>query len=127
MKPFSLLLVIIAAMFVAPITSVKADDDIPIFIEDGGSNQGGPIFHAPARIPIICVFNKSVSSLFVLFHYNLGAVSVEIENQTTGEYYLSNVDATAGLMIFPVSGNSGRWRISFMLTSNVFYYGEFEI
>ena len=63
----------------------------------------------------------------VNYLYDLGSVTVEIENQTTGEYCQSVVNALAGPMPFIISGTSGHWRISFTLSSGIFYYGEFDI
>lgn len=86
-----------------------------------------PVCHrAPAHVPIIC-FLEDDSFLLVNFLGNLGSVSIEIENQTTGEYNQTTVNALAGPTSFPISGTSGHWVISFSLPDGVLYYGEFEL
>ena len=108
----------------------KADDgdvQIPVNVGDGGTNNGGPTHHAPVLIPISATYYSSLSSIVVNYLYDLGSVTVEIENQTTGEYCQSVVNALAGPMPFFISGTSGHWRITFTLPSGVSYYGEFDI
>ena len=84
------------------------------------------IHRAPAQIPISC-FLEDNASLMVFFLADLGSVSVEIENQTTGEYNQTTMNALAGPALFPISGTSGHWTITFTLTSGVRYCGEFDI
>lgn len=72
-------------------------------------------------------FLQENSFLVVTFLADLGTVSVEIENQTTGEYNQTTMNALAGPALFPISGTSGHWTITFTLTSGVRYCGEFDI
>ena len=113
-----------------PNWSSKADGgdvQIPVNVGDGGTNNGGPTHHAPMLVPISAVYYSSLSSIVASYLYDLGSVTVEIENQTTGEYSQSVVNALAGPMPFIISGTSGHWRVSFTLSSSVCYYGEFDI
>ena len=61
----------------------------------------------------------------VNFLFNLGYVSVEIENQTTGEYDQTVVNAQEGPMLFPISGTAGQWAITFTLPGGVVLNGYF--
>ena len=124
-----ILLLAAALLLTIPCTVVYAGDDDPIdvVIGDGGSYGGGQGHHAPALIPISATYYPSITSIVVNYLYDLGSVTVEIENQTTGEYSQSVVNALAGPMPFIISGTSGHWRISFTLSSGVCYYGEFDI
>ena len=124
-----ILLLAVALLLAVPCTFIYAGDDDPVdvVIGDGGSNCGGRPHHAPALIPISATYYPSTTSIVVNYLYDLGSVTVEIENQTTGEYCQSVVNALAGPMPFIISGTSGHWRISFTLSSGIFYYGEFDI
>ena len=101
------------------------DDPIVIPMETLGGETGGS--RSFTAIPITATYYSSLSSIVVNYLYDLGSVTVEIENQTTGEYSQSVVNALAGLMPFIISGTSGHWRVSFTLSSSVCYYGEFDI
>lgn len=83
------------------------------------------IHRNPQQVPITCVCLSQ--ALEVSFLSNLGAVSVEIENETTGEYTHTVVNAVAGPMVFPISGNAGFWTITFTLSNGAVYYGDFVI
>ena len=69
----------------------------------------------------------SASSILVNYQIDLGSVTIEIENLTTGEYSQTLVNAIAGPMLLPISGTAGQWTITFTLPSGVVYYGEFII
>lgn len=101
-------------------------DETDIIIGEVGSG-GGTIFHAPALVPIQALYYPSLSTIYVNFLYDLGTVSVEIENETTGAYSQSVINATQGVHPFLISGASGHWTITFTLSNGVVFYGEFTI
>ena len=110
----------------APVWSVRAqsgEDPITIPIEEGGSNGSGPTFRGPT--PMSCVLHQTTSVIEVYFLNDLGSVSVEIENQTTGEYSQTQVNAQAGPMFFPITHTTGLWSIVFTLENGIQYFGEF--
>lgn len=98
-----------------------------IIIGEGGSGGGSPIHYAPAQVPIQAAYYSSHSTVFVNFVYDLGFVSVEIENLTTGEYSQTTVNATQGVHPFVVSGQTGIYEIVFTLSGGQVYQGSFEI
>lgn len=98
---------------------------IPILRDTGIEYSVPP--KAPGIAPLNCFYYSAVSTIITNFHYDLGLLSVEIENHTTGEYDISNVNVLAGTMAFPISGTPGHWLIRFTLPSGVQYYGEFDI
>ena len=125
-----IVLLLSALLLLVPSWPVKADGgdvQIPVNVGDGGTNNGGPTHHAPVLVPISAVYYSSLSSIVASYLYDLGSVTVEIENQTTGEYSQSVVNALAGPMPFIISGTSGFWRITFTLSPGSVYYGEFVI
>ena len=114
----------------APFHEARADGDdeqILIYVGEGGTNNQGPTFHAPTLVPMSCYYSAALSSILVNYQFDLGAMVVEIENQTTGEYSQTLVNALAGPMILPISGTAGHWTITFTLSSGTVYYGEFTI
>lgn len=129
MKKLLFFLSVFLIMFV-PFQEIRADGDdnqIPISFDEGGTNGQGPIYHVPALVPITGYYSSTLSTIVVNFPFNLGYVSIEIENQTTGEYSQSLVNALAGPMLLPISGTVGQWTITFTLASGTVYCGEFAI
>lgn len=123
-------LIILLGVFFSCATSFALPDGegstpIPI-LEDNSLEHAVPP-KSPAQIPMDCVYYPSLTSIATTFHYDLGTVSVRVENQTTGDNYQVKVNALAGPMILPISGISGRWRIIFILANGVKYRGEFWI
>ena len=125
-----ILLFLVALLSCAPLMSAQSgggDDPVIIFIGEGGSVGSTPIIHAPAIIPIEAAYYPSMSTIMVNFLYPLGIVSVEIENQTTGTYAQTNVNASQGVHPFLISGTAGHWTITFTLSNGKVYFGEFDI
>lgn len=100
---------------------------IDIIITEGGNEGGMPGYYAPILIPIEAAYYPSMSTIMVNFLYPLGIVSVEIENQTTGTYAQTNVNASQGVHPFLISGTVGHWTITFTLSNGKVYFGEFDI
>lgn len=104
--------------------SVKADGEVDIILVNP-SPDPDVVHRGPESAPITC---QAYSDLILLFFYSsLGNVLIEVENLTTNEYNQTVVNAQAGPMIFPISGNSGLWSITFSLSTGARYYGEFNI
>ena len=98
-----------------------------IIVGEGGSGEGTPSHKASVPVPITAAYNASLSTIMVNFLFDLGYVSVEIENQTTGEYDQTVVNAQEGPMLFPISGTAGQWAITITLSVGSVYLGIFEI
>ncbi len=102
------------------------EDTIPIIIND--ENYGGsPIIRAPGTIPIEAAYYPSLSCVLVSIAFDLGSISVEIENLTTGAYSQATVNATQGVHPFLISGDVGAYEIMFTLSDGRVYFGSFEI
>lgn len=93
----------------------------------GTTPANSEIPKGPIQVPIDCVYYSDGSTIGVVFQENLGYVSVEIVNQTTGEYTQTTINSADGSAICPISGNPGFWTITFSLSDGTMYYGEFEI
>ena len=121
------LFILIAALFFAllPLASIScfANEDEPLPIVIGDPNPGGgPIFYAPAQIPIGAVVYPSLCTIVVDFLFDLGSVSIEIENLTQ-----TTLNATQGAHPILFSGDSGIYEITFTLSNGHIYWGTFEI
>ena len=127
MKKFFLFIMLLCLSAPIMVAQTGGDDPIGILIGEGGVGVGGPSHHAPALIPISAAYYASLSTIVVNFQFNMGSVSVEIENETTGEYTQTTVNALAGPMPFLISGTAGHWIITCTLSNGVQYYGEFEV
>jgi Protein of unknown function (DUF3244). len=102
-------------------------DPITIIIGEFGDTGGSPSHHALALIPIQAAYYSSITTILVDFLFDLGSVSVEIENQTTGSYSQTTVNATQGVHPFMISGDMGDYTITFTLSNGHVYIGEFSI
>lgn len=123
-------LIILLGVFFSCATSFALPDGeggTPILILEDNSLEHAVPPKSPAQIPMDCVYYSSLTSIATTFHYDLGSISVEIENQTTGENNQITVKALAGQMIFPISASQGHWVITFTLQGGVIYYGEFNL
>lgn len=102
-------------------------DPLEIIISEGGSNSGGSGYHAPALIPISAEYYPSLCSILLDFRYDLGYVTVLLENQSTGATSQTVINAVQGSQLFPISGDFGVYEITFTLTNGRVYVGTFEI
>lgn len=126
-NPFAIVAALVIALIPITGTCCYADDDpLTIVIGDANTN-GGPIFHAPALIPIQAAYYPTLTTVMVNFLYDLGAVPVEIENLTAGAYSQTTINATQGVHPFVISGDGGVYKITFTLSNGHIYTGTFEI
>ena len=104
-----------------------ADVPIPILPEGTSTSDVGEIiYRTPALVPLACVLEDD-ACLAITWFADLGTVSVEIENQSTGEYYQNEVCACEGTDNFLISGSAGAWRLTVTLSNDECFIGEFQI
>lgn len=119
---------VLFAVITAVALSITAfsDDGITEILIVRTSSSGGDVIHrSPEQVPIECAFLST--SILVTYLSNLGSVTVELENLTTGEYSQTLVNALPGSSVLPFSGTSGTWTITFTLSGGETYYGTFII
>ena len=109
-----------------PLSAVEDGDETAIILEVDSSMNALPP-RAPTTVPITCIYYSSLSTINVSFLFDLGFVSIETENLTTGEYNQSIVNSSVSSMLLYISGTNGLWRISFTLTNGIVYSGIFLI
>lgn len=115
------------AMTSAPCCYADGEDDpLTIFVWEP-SLGNTPIVRSPALIPISACYYSSLSSILVNCSIDLGSMTVEIENITTGSLSRTTIDATQGVHAFAISGDAGIYEIKFTLTGGHEYIGSFEI
>ena len=114
------------AILVAVISFVPAsaaDDDYIIL--NNKEDAGEVIHRSQNQIPILCQLLPD--SIWITYLDDLGPVSIEVENQNTGEYNIVYANALIGTMALPISGSIGHWLIVFTLSSGTVFYGYFDI
>lgn len=123
MKKEFLLLSII--FFISAPFSKSTNDGgtVPIPVVD--HNELDPIHRS--IIPIEAYYIALNSSICVTFSQNLGDMDVTVTNLTTGDSDDFEIVASIGSTLLPISGDTGYYRIDFILSSGTQYYGEFEI
>lgn len=123
------LLLIMSLFFCATIMSAQNNggDPTEIVVRESGNNGGNPSHYAPALVPIQAVVYQSFSTIVVEFLFDLGSISVEIENLTTNSYSQTSLNATQGAHPILFSGDSGIYEITFTLSNGHIYWGTFEI
>ena len=126
-KIYFYLLALVFVFFPSTASAVTDGDPVEVLIIDGGTNTGGSGYHAPALVPITAMYYSSFSSLLVSFRYDLGTVTVLLENQTTGDSSQTVINALQGPQLVPVFGEAGSYEIKFILSGGHEYIGFFEI
>lgn len=89
-------------------------------------DQQGDIGRPRSMSLFSAYYDTDLNILSVSALYNVGEVNVVIENLTTGEYAEYSFDSSQP-EYFPISGNTGFWRITLMLENGALYYGEFVL
>lgn len=124
-KLFSIV-AIVCIIFVAGATP-DGDEGQPVDIGTSIRLEKSIPPKSPALVPITCTLYASLSCLNVCFLSDLGTVSIDTENNSSGEASHLICNAAAGVHCIPFSGTSGIWSITFTLSDSTQYYGEFEI
>lgn len=73
------------------------------------------------------MFHTETSSVVVSFSTQLGEVAISIMNLPTGEVFNETVNSIFSTVMIPIAGSAGIYIISFLLSNEERYYGQFEI
>jgi len=125
-----ILLILTCFFLIIPFAGAQTGGDCgvtEILVGEGGSTEGGRDLRAPALVPLRAYYYASVSSILLNFRYDLGQVSMSIENLTTGTISQSIVIGTPGIHWALISGVTGEYEITFTLSDGHEYIGSFEI
>lgn len=71
-----------------------------------------PIYRNPANVPVHGYYVSAINTVFLSFSYDLGVVTVSIENTTTGESSSESVPTNSGIQVIPLTFGSGLYSIA---------------
>ena len=119
----SVILVMSTSAF--PARSIMGDlKDVPIRKEGTPEESDRP--QAPALSLFTVFLDTDLGSLFVSSRYDVGEVSVTIENLSTGDFYSYTFDS-ADSALLPINGSAGFWTITLTLDNGTEFAGEFQL
>lgn len=78
-----------------------------------------------SMIPMTCYYSAALSEVGICFRRNIGIVALLVTNQTTGESWSGLLDSSMGEGSLCISGTSGTYTVSIMLTDGCEYEGTF--
>ena len=138
MKKHSVLTALILAFaltsFIAP--RCYADGEpIVIFIGEFSccsDEYGSPILHCPGQnppsvIPFLASYDSRRSLIKFYFTHDLGAVSFQVTNQSTGWFSKQKARSLSGACECQLPGTPGVYTIQITCRDGRIYYGTFEI
>ena len=119
-KIISIVLTASFAVIMAIGLAAKTDGDlpIPIKISRPGANEN----RFPEQVP----FYAQIEDYYVTLGCasSLGSAYITLIS-TAGDDYQTVFDTSTGVIIIPISGASGQYRLDIVLFSGESYYGEF--
>ena len=129
MKKHYLLLVVSMALATTTLASPTEKTmgeiiSVPIQKTDESTPSVRP--QAPALRLFSAFVDTDSNALFVSSRYDVGEVSVTLENISTGDFYSYTFDS-ADTALLPINCASGFWTIMLTLDSGAEYVGEFEL
>lgn len=123
MKTLHLLLTV-SAFLVGTMTLPAKQDQIPIPINT--SEDDDPPIRIPSSVCIYCYYNTDYPSFCFTISGNTQTIEITIENTGTNEVYHAGFWGN-GRTNVPISGNSGLWRITLILSNGDEYAGEIQL
>ncbi len=124
MKRFVLLLFIL--FFGAEVSWSSSCGDhqfIPIRVLDN-TTETGREHRSQVYIPIQAFYDDFTSSIYIQFLLDIGDVNITVTNNDTGYSADFEMDSSLGTVILPISGESGLYDITFVLSEGGAYQGE---
>lgn len=123
MKRLFLILLGLLALCLSTKSFAKQEPKIVVIKTHGNASGYNRDLEEP---PIACYVDEDLGCFIVYFSGDLGLVDIEIENSTTSEY-INTVVSGVNYAIIPFSASYGVWTISIIPSTNIEYYGEYEI
>ena len=80
---------------------------------------------SPAFCPLMVYYHDQCVSM--AFSYDIGTIALLVTNQTTGESWSGLLDSSMGEGGLCISGTSGTYTVSIMLTDGCEYEGTFKL
>ena len=105
----------------------QTSSDVEPIIVKTQTPVGSPNFpRMPAAFHIAAWVDDAAPCVGVYLNAAGSSVSIQIENNTTGETFAYTVGGT-GTWILPISGSAGDWEITFTLDCGNVFVGEFTL
>lgn len=110
------------------VSTWSAEDvqSIPITVIDN-SIETSQTHRTPIDIPVMVYYDSIVTSINVQFLRDIGNVEIIITNMSNGSFRKYDVESNARIILLPITGDAGVYRVEFLLVSGLGYEGEFEI
>lgn len=118
-------LVVVVSNCLAASLSAKGDE-IPIPLESQADEEDTSIFRGPS-IPIYAVLDPAKSIIIISFSDDIGNVSIELSNLSTGERSYYEEGSSVGGTVLSFSGCSGYYLIQFTTEGHRLYFGYFSV
>jgi len=96
------------------------DESIPIPFIAQGEGGSTPMFRSPI-VPVQGYYDPLLSTIYVVFNYNIGNVCYHVENVDTGEYQNGTLSSYLGIDNILISGNKGTYVISIFIGTESYY------
>lgn len=95
--------------------------DFQIVAQDDISKH---IYRAPVMIPVEGFYNSMLRTVHLSFEYDLGFITVSVENLLTGEFSIATVSSAMGVYDINIGSDSGIYRIIISTSSGQQYISE---
>ncbi|HRX17035.1 MAG TPA: hypothetical protein P5123_12035 [Spirochaetota bacterium] len=98
---------------------------VPVIIvpEDSGEIRPRNVVEAP----IYCYYDTSAESVGFVFYEDIGAVTISVRNNTTGEEFFASFPSGQQNGAIQLSGTNGEYRIHITTSLGKSYSGAFTI
>lgn len=128
MKRFVTTLIMVYCCCLAAITinAQNGSDQVVVF-EIEKDHIDTPIYRAPAIVPVQGYYVSFINTLYLSFIYDMGNVTVTIENIVTGESLSESIPTESGLQAIPLGANNGLYVITIIVPGGQQYTAELLI
>ena len=86
-----------------------------------------PIYRAPAIIPVSGYYMSFINTLYLSFIYDMGNVTVTIENTVTGDSLSESIPTDSGLQAISLGADNGLYVITIIMPGGQQYIAELRI
>lgn len=98
---------------------------VPVIIAAEDSSEIRP--RNVVEVPIYCYYDDSAESVGFVFYEDIGAVTITVRNNTTGEEFFASFPSGQQNGAIQLSGTNGEYRIHITTSLGKSYSGAFTI
>ena len=126
MRYFLTTLMVLCCMSMAAMAQNNSDQNVDFQILDQ-DHTSTPIYRAPAFIPVYGHYEAIGNSIFLIFTYDIGDVTVSIENCMTGDCSSEIIPTNSGIQEFALNNDVGIYTITITTQAGIRYRAEIEL